>query len=122
MLASRMHARAVPPADGQNSFLVWLEDVVAAAVFTVRVVVSAVAPLIVIEAGTLHVAGSLAASGVIAQLRLIAPVNPFEGVKVMVEVLPVVSPGATVRAVPATEKLGAGRLMVYVALATALAV
>ena len=89
-------------------------------VVTVRVVVCAVKPLMVAEAGILHVAGSLAAVGVIAQLKLITPVNPFEGVKVIVEVFPVVAPGATVIGVPAMEKLGGGKLMVYETLATAL--
>jgi hypothetical protein len=73
--------------------LIWLSDVVAAVVFMVSVVVCAEAPVIVIEAGRLQVAGSLVAKGAIAQLRLIAPVKPPDGVKVMVEVLPEVAPG-----------------------------
>jgi hypothetical protein len=44
-------ARAVPLAEGQNSLFVWLSDAVAPEVLTVSVVVSAVVPLIVIEAG-----------------------------------------------------------------------
>jgi hypothetical protein len=114
-----MQARTALPADGQKSFLVWFRADVAAVVFTVRVVVCAAAPVMVAEPGTLHVAGSLAATGVIAQLRAIGPVNPPAGVKVIVEVLAVVAPGATVTAVPVTLKLG-GRFSVYVALATAL--
>jgi hypothetical protein len=91
---------------------------VAAVVFTVRVVVCAVEPLIVMEVGMPQVAGSLAAAGVIAQLRLIVPVNPPDGVKLIVEVLPVVAPGATLIAAPLMEKLG--KSMVYVAVATVL--
>jgi hypothetical protein len=48
------------------------------------------------------------------------PVKPPLGVTVMVEVLPVVAPGVTVTAGPLIVKLGAGRIMVNVALATAL--
>ena len=112
MPTSRMHARAAPPTDGQKRFLIWLRAVLAAVVFTVSVVDCADAPVIVIEAGTLHVAGSLAAAGVIAQLRLTLPVNPPDGVKVTVEVFPVVAPGVTVTDVPMTVKLGGGKLMV----------
>ena len=44
----------------------------------------------------LQVAGSLAAVGVMAQVRLTVPVNPLApGVTVMVEVLPLVAPGLT---------------------------
>jgi hypothetical protein len=79
---------------------------VGAVVYTVNVAVCAVAPLIVTEAGErLHVAGSLAAVGVMAQLRLTMPVNPpVPGVTVIVEVFPVVAPGATETAVPARVK------------------
>jgi acyl dehydratase len=72
---------------------------VAAVVLTVKVAVCADAPVIVTDTGTLHVAGSLEAVGVIAQVRLIAPVKPPAGVRVMVEVLAVVAPGGTVTAV-----------------------
>src|ERR1039458_8417159 len=72
-------------------------EVVAAVVATVSVEVCAVAPLMVTEAGErLHVAGSLAATGLTAQVRATAPVSPFEGVTVIVELLPVVAPGTTV--------------------------
>ena len=81
-------------------------------VYTVSVVVCAAAPLIVTEAGMLHVAGSLAAAGVMAQLRLTVPVYPPDGVTVMVEVFPVVAPGATETDVPPMVNAGAGRLMV----------
>lgn len=81
-------------------------------VFTVSVVVWPDGPLMVTELGMLHVAGSLAAVGEIAQLRLIKPVNPFEGERVTVDVFPVVAPGAKLTAVPVMEKLGAGRLTI----------
>lgn len=88
--------------------------VVAAVVYTVSVDVCA-APLIVTEAGMLHVAGSLAASGVMAQLRLTGPVNPPDGVTVIVELFPLVTPGATETVVPVMVKVGvAGRLTVKV--------
>ena len=62
----------------------------------VRVAICAVVPLIVTEVGEiLHVAGSVAAFDVNEQLRFTMPVNPPDGVTVMVEVLPVVAPGAT---------------------------
>ena len=118
-----MHARAVPPTDDQKNLLAPLRAEVADVVFTVRVIVCAAEPLMVAEAGILHIAGSLAAMGVIEQLRLITPVNPPEGVKLRVDVFPVVAPGATLTAVPVIEKPGGtgGRLMVYTALTTALA-
>ena len=99
-------AKAAPPADGQISFLVWFKAEVAAAVATVNVAVCAVVPVIVTDGAKLHVAGSLAATGAMAHVRVIAPVNPATGVNVTVEVLPVVAPGAKVIAVPAIVKLG----------------
>ena len=58
--------------------------------------VCAVAPLMVTEVGDrAQVAGLLAAVGVIAQVRATAPVNPPEGVTLIVEVLPVLAPAAT---------------------------
>ena len=85
---------------------------------TVSVTVWAAELLRVAEAGMVHVAGSFAAVGVIVQLRLIAPVNPFAGVKTIVDVFPVVAPRATLTAVPVIEKVGS--VMVYTALATSL--
>lgn len=96
----------MPPADGQNSSFFRLREVVAAVVFTVRVAVCAVVPVIVTEAGRLHVAGSLAATGLTEQLRLTAPVNPPVGVRVMADVFPVVAPRTTVIAVPLIVKPG----------------
>jgi hypothetical protein len=100
-------ANDAPPADGQKSFLVWFIDVVAAVVLMVSVAVCAVVPLTVTVAGMLHVAGSFEAFVVNAQLRFTVPVKPLFGVTVIVEVLPVVAPGATVMApLLATPKPG----------------
>ena len=52
--------------------------------------------------GTLHVGGSLADVGVMAQLRLTAPVNPYHGVTEIVDVFPVVAPGVTFIGGPVT--------------------
>jgi hypothetical protein len=109
---SRTHVRTTALVDDQESFLAGLRARVAAVVFTVRVVVCAVKPLIVAEAGILQVAGSLLAIGVIAQLRLITPMNPPDGVKLIMDVFPVAGPGITVTGVPETEKPGGVRLMV----------
>ena len=90
----------------QENFPIALAANVGAVVFTARVVTCAVEPLIVTEAGMLHVAGSLAAAGVIAQLREITPVNPFDGVKVMKDVFPADAPAMTMIGVPVMEKPG----------------
>jgi hypothetical protein len=70
-------------------------------VSTVRTTVCALDPLMVTEAGIVHVAGSPTAMGVIAQLRLITPVKPSKSVKLIVEVFPIVAPGVTFIAVVA---------------------
>lgn len=106
MLTAKMQARAVPPIHGSTNLPVRLRAPLGPVVFTVRAIVCAVVPLMVTEAGTLQVAGSLAAWGVIAQLRLITPVNPFEGVKLKVEVFPAGAPGVTLTAVPVMENEG----------------
>jgi hypothetical protein len=72
--------------------------------------VAAVAPLIVSELELkLQVGGSMAPVGleVTAQLRLTVavPVNVVGGVTVIVDVFPVVAPGATLTAVPVMVKL-----------------
>lgn len=84
-----------PPALGWSG---WLSAaLVAAAVLIVSVEVCAVAPEMVTEVGErLHVAGLLAAVGLTAQLKLTAPLNPFDPVVLIVAVLPVVAPGLTV--------------------------
>jgi len=105
---SSTSASAVPPAGGQNSLFMWFSALVGAVVFSVSVAVCAVLPLMVTEVGDrLHVTGSTVNAGVTEQLRLMAPVNPFAGVTVIVEVFPVVAPGATVTAVPLNAKVGA---------------
>ena len=108
ILNKKASARVAPPADGQKSLNGWL-SAVPEVVETVSVAVCAVEPLIVTEGGAmLHVAGSFAAAGVIAQVRLTVPVNPFDGVMVMVEVFPVVAPGSSVIVVPVTANVGGG--------------
>ena len=89
-------------------------------VFTVRVTVCAVAPLIATDAGMLHVGGSIAGVDVRAQLRFMTPVNPPEGAKLIVDVFPVIAPGTTLTLVPLREKSPGGGLMVNAADATAL--
>jgi hypothetical protein len=88
-------ARVAPPADGQNSFFISFFEVVAAVVEMVSVLVCA-PELIVTEAGDkLHVAGSVAALVVNEQVRATAPVNPPDGVTLIVEVLPLAAPAST---------------------------
>ncbi len=66
-------------------------------VVTVSVPVSAVAPVMVTELVTPQVAGLVAPVGMVvtAQVRLTAPVKPFAGVTVMVDVLPVAALAST---------------------------
>ncbi len=74
-----------------------MTSAVAAVVPIDSVEVCAVVPLNVTEVGErLQVAGSLAAVGLMEQVRLTAPENPLDpGVTVIFEVLPEVAPGAT---------------------------
>jgi hypothetical protein len=61
----------------------------------VSVELCAEVPVIVTEVGDkVHVGGSLAAIGVIEQLKVTVPVNPFDDVTVIGTVFPVVAPGA----------------------------
>jgi hypothetical protein len=100
-------ARAAPPAEGQSSFLVRFSAVVAAVVYTVSVADSEVAPLKVNDVGErLQVAGSTADCGSTMQLRLIVPVNPLDGVTLIVAVFPDVAPGLIVSADPLNVKPG----------------
>ena len=64
----------------------------------VSVAVTAVVPVTLSDAGTVQVTGLTALAGdvVTAQLRATVPVNPFEGVMLTVDVLPVVAPAVTV--------------------------
>jgi len=57
----------------------------------------------------LHAGGSLAATGLIEQLRLTVPIKAFEGVTVIGTVLPVVAPRAMLIIVlpPLTTNVGA---------------
>jgi hypothetical protein len=89
------HGTETPPALGWAR---WLSAVlVAAVVVIVSVEVCAVAPEMVTEVGErLHIAGSLAAVGLTAQLRLTTPLNPFDPVVLIVDVLLVVAPGLRV--------------------------
>jgi hypothetical protein len=95
-----MQARVVPAAADQGIPLGLGRNkaVVAAVVVTVSVEVCAVEPLkFVSEAGeSAQVAGSLEATGVIAHVRATVAVNPPAGVTLIVDVLPVDAPGATV--------------------------
>jgi len=87
----------VPLAEGQNNFFISFPPAIAAVVVTVSVEVCAVLPLSVTEAGLrLQAAGSLAAVGLIEQLRFTVPKKPFVPVTLMIEVFPVVAPGLTV--------------------------
>ena len=66
---------------------------VVAVVVTVNVAFCAVVPEMVTEGVTPQVAGLVAPAGVVvtAQVRLTAPVKPFAGVTVIVDVLPVMT-------------------------------
>ena len=63
----------------------------------VSVAVTAVVPVTDSEVGTVQVTGLTALAGAVvtAQLRATVPVNPFEGVMLTVDVLPVVAPAVT---------------------------
>jgi hypothetical protein len=76
----------------------------------VNVDVCAPVPVIVTEAGErLHDGGSLAATGLIEQLRFTVPVNPFDGVTVIGTVLPAVAPGVMlIDALPRMTNVGPG--------------
>jgi hypothetical protein len=71
-------------------------------VLTISVADCAVVLETVTVAGTLHVGGSLAALGVIAQVRLTGPVKPYHGVTETIDVFPDVAPGATLSGAPVT--------------------
>jgi hypothetical protein len=101
---NRMQAKTVPAAEGQKRLGRLLREV-EAVVFTVSVADCAVSPLMVTEAGTLHVGRSLAVAGEMAQLRLTVPVKPYHGVTEIVAVFPVVAPGTMESGAPVrTEK------------------
>jgi hypothetical protein len=105
MPKNRMQASTEPPVDGQKICNCWF-IAVAAVVVTVSKTVCGVVPLMVTEAGTLQVAGSFVAAGVMAQLRATAPVKPLDGVTVIDDTFPMVAPGATEIDVPIMVRLG----------------
>jgi hypothetical protein len=73
-------ASATPPADAHKRGFISPPALVAAVVLMVRVEGCCAFPLIATAGGArLQVAGSLAAEGVIEQLRFTVPENPFEG-------------------------------------------
>jgi len=75
--------------------LISLLALVAAVVTIVSVELCAAVPVIATELGVrVQVGGSLAVAGVIEQVRLTVPVNPFDGVTVIAAVFPVDAPGA----------------------------
>jgi hypothetical protein len=93
------NAKAVPPADGQSIFLIWLCALVAAVVLTVSVDVCAAVPLIVTEAGFSAQVGTsftFVIAVLILQFRFTVPLNPFVPSTLIVLVFPVVAPRATV--------------------------
>ena len=70
---------------------------VAEIVLMVRVPVAAAAPVMFTEFVTPQVGGVIPPGGLVStQVRFTPPVNPFEGVTLIVEVFPVVAPAATV--------------------------
>jgi hypothetical protein len=77
-------------------------------VFTVSAAVTAPLPVIVTDAGTVHV-GGVVALGVTLQDMLTVPVKPPDGVTVITEVFPVVAPRVTLMLPPLLRvKLGTG--------------
>ena len=78
-------------------------------VVTVSVAACAVVPLMVTELVTPQVAGLIAPVGMVvrAQVRLTAPIKPFAGVTVMVDVLPVAAL-ASILMLPPLERANVG--------------
>jgi hypothetical protein len=68
--------------------------------FAVSVAVCTPAPVMTTDDGMLQVTGLVALAGAVvtAQLRVTVPVNPLDGVAVIVDISPVVTPWATVMA------------------------
>ncbi len=90
-MSIRTTASAVPPTGRQRGRLIAL---VAAVVLTVSVEVCVVVPLNVTDGGvSVHVGGSLAATGVMEQVRFTVPEKPFVPTTLIVVVFPVVAPG-----------------------------
>ncbi len=90
-------ASDAPPADEPSSFFKSFLALDGAIVFTVSVAVWTAFPLSVNEDGLrLQVGGSLAAEGLMEQLRLTKPEYPFVPATLIVDVFPVVAPGSMV--------------------------
>jgi hypothetical protein len=81
---TRKASTVPPPTDGQNSFF---RSFMAVAAVVVMVNTSVCAPLVIVTEGEarLHDAGSVEAFLVTAQVRFTVPVNPPDGVTVIVE-------------------------------------
>lgn len=99
-------ASADPPAEGKNSGRVRFCAEVEV-VWMVSVLVWAVVPFMVSEAGDrLHVGALLNDCGVTVQLSATVPEKAFTGVAVRVAVFPLVAPRATVNPAPLSENDG----------------
>jgi hypothetical protein len=89
--SNRTTASAVPPRERHTGRT---RALVAAVVVTVSVEGCVVVPLNVTEAGaSVHVGGSLAATGVMEQVRFTVPEKPFSPTTLIVALLPVAAPG-----------------------------
>lgn len=115
-------ATTKPPLAAKNLFSGRSKaPLVAAVVVTVRVAVCEAAPDTLTDPGVnAHVAGSFAPLGpATEQARATLPVKPPEGVTVIVDVLPVAAPAASVRLVGLAlrAKVGADALTVILTVA-----
>jgi hypothetical protein len=92
------------------SVIAYAPPVVMAVLATVKgvVAITAAVPVTSTDDGGVQVTGLVAPAGAVvtAQVKATVPANAFDGVTVMVEVLPVVAPGTTETAVPVIAKLG----------------
>ncbi len=87
----RITASAVPAA-GRHAG--WIRSLVAAVVVTVSVDVCVVVPLNVTDDGeSVHVGGSIAATGAMEQVRFTVPEKPLVPTTLIVAVFPVEAPG-----------------------------
>jgi hypothetical protein len=81
-----------------------------------------VTPGVIEDGERLHVAGSLVAVGVMAQVRVTVLLNPPDGVTLIVDVLPLVAPGATLMSPLLERAKVAGAAEVTVTLTAAVCV
>jgi hypothetical protein len=109
-------------ASAPDTVAVYDPGVVDAVVVTVSVVDCAPVPVISTVGPTLHVAGLLAATGVTAQVTLTFPVNPYDGVTVIVAVSPVVAPATKLSAPLLVSAIAGGGGAVTVTVTVVLAV